>query len=250
MSYSSGAVSSPNQFLETLAAFADAQGWTINMNAVNGSGRRLHIERDGVYVNLISDSTNTITLYGSSGFNGALGASSQPAPISSSRTLTNLSGLFPATYHLFAHTGPALIAGVLVSSTNNVRYFAAGNLNKFGTYTGGQFYATNFMNINGQPTPITLSSTSLKVPSGFIDSVTSFQSSILDSKTGLAPLLPLPMFEFISSNSSYLPRGQISTVKNCHALYNNGTEVSYGSDVYKVFYHQSLSSRGMVAFRK
>lgn len=91
--YQTGASTTPNAFLQVISAWLAAQGWTINLDTTVGSGRRLHAEKAGVFVNFRSCHNESafantagagwgLGMYLSGGYSGASAWNAQPdAPL-------------------------------------------------------------------------------------------------------------------------------------------------------------------------
>lgn len=52
--YQTGTASSPSNLLTTLITWLNAQGWTTDSSATDGSGRRAHLHKSGLYLNFRS----------------------------------------------------------------------------------------------------------------------------------------------------------------------------------------------------
>ena len=50
--YASGAATSPTDLLNLLVTFITTQGWTIDSNTTDGSGKRVHAHKGSNYINL------------------------------------------------------------------------------------------------------------------------------------------------------------------------------------------------------
>lgn len=67
MAYETGTAGSAPDLLDKFAAFAAAQGWTINRNIVAGTGRELCIAKGAAYFNFRAYQNETMIVNGSSG---------------------------------------------------------------------------------------------------------------------------------------------------------------------------------------
>lgn len=163
MAYQTGTVTGPVDLITVIKDAAVAAGWTLNQFATVGSGRRCHLSKGNLYVNLRAYvNESTIELYGlsyvtqysvighaSTGYNGANNWYSQPGNIQYNTGFGNLThswgvtGLSSsATYHLFTFTSPDAIYCIVERSSGQFQWILFGNLDKNGdSWTGGEFFA-------------------------------------------------------------------------------------------------------------
>lgn len=160
MAFQTGSATSADNLLDILNTFAVAQGWTSNMNGTESTGRRVHLQKTAadstvMYFNLRSSSAEgsfypgsqsfTYTglwLNGSTGYNSGNAWHSQPgAPANgSNRFVGGIWGMggAVANYYLFS-TADAIYL-VAETATGTYQQLGFGCLDKFDTYTGGQFF--------------------------------------------------------------------------------------------------------------
>jgi len=166
MAYQNGTATSPADLLNQLVTFLSSNGWTVNQNTLSGSNRRVHLLKSGIYVNLFAaigvgsqpwvtnqnptlSTFGAINLYLGSGYNGGNAWNNQPGgPIinGGSDTLgvgTQLSSGAITGYHFFLDGSDNFVA-VIEKTSGIFRYFGWGTLNKAGSYTGGQYFFSEF----------------------------------------------------------------------------------------------------------
>jgi len=163
MSYQTGTISGPVDLITVIKDAAVAAGWTLNQFATVGSGRRCHLSKGNLYVNLrayVNESTSelyalsfttqhSVVGHASTGYNGANNWYSQPGNIQYNPGFGNLThswgvtGLTStATYHLFTFTAPDAIYCIVERAAGQFQWILFGNLDKNGdTWTGGEFFA-------------------------------------------------------------------------------------------------------------
>lgn len=256
MAYATGTAATSDALLAAIQTFASGQGWTVNYSGVDGVHTRLHISKAGVFANFSSNYVPGTYIFGLQGSSGWIGSGSawnaQTAPLATVRTCplqVNGNNILPCTYHLFAQTAPDTLAGVFVSATNDVTYFMVGNISKIGTYAGGDFYSADdtFQYAGSAATPAS-SFADLKTAGAFIVPYFFGTQAGVDTGNNQSPLMPLRLFENVTNN--YKPRGVVQWARVLGRNYANGDELTYGADVWKVFYSSGPTSRYMVAFKK
>jgi hypothetical protein len=165
MSYETGTATDQHNLLDKVRTFLVANGWTQNGWADDGTGKRLHVSKGGLYFNFRSAVNERvfpyayysssgyayvtgIALCGSTGYDGGEAWDEQPGgPIFNYNSCTwgvcakDISGAVPA-YHLFT-LGANSVCLVVEYQSGKFQYLVWGELDKSeaGTYTGGQFVA-------------------------------------------------------------------------------------------------------------
>lgn len=256
MAYATGTAATANALLSAIQTFAAAQGWTVDYSGVDGAGQRLHISKSSVWANFSTNYVPASNLFGlqmSSGFTASANAwNAQTAPLGTVRScpLTiGASPILPCTYHLFAQTNPDVLAGVMVGASNVTTYFVIGNVNKIGSYVGGAFgSAGDYLAQAGSSLAPVNVLTEVKGPSSWLPVYSFGYYAGVDTNTNLAPLMPIRLFEL--SGSAYKPRGVVPWARCVSRNYANGDEITYGADVWKVFYSSDPTSRYMIGFKK
>lgn len=171
--YQSGVATSVVDLLDQFRAFLVSEGWTLNSYATIGSGKRLHINKDSVYIHArayLGEATTDIgftdafnPMYGvfaytSTGYDGGSGWTVQPgAPTYVNITTRTIAGGIVALnttsipYHFFAFDDPETAAYLIAEYPTGIyQHLWWGRLVKHGTYTGGLFaFGPNFP---GSPT--------------------------------------------------------------------------------------------------
>jgi len=166
MAYTTGTISGPVDLITVIKDAAVAAGWTLNQFSTVGSGRRCHLSKGSLYVNLrayVNESTSelhsgsfttqySVVGHASTGYNAANNWFSQPGNIqfvvSGPITVTHSWGITgltsTATYHLFTFTSPDAIYCIVERAAGQFQWILFGNLDKNGdSWTGGEFYAAS-----------------------------------------------------------------------------------------------------------
>jgi hypothetical protein len=167
MSYETGTASSPVDLLTKFATWVASIGWTIDSSITVGSGWRLHIHKGSIYVNFRAaiaemggtagfiDSNNLsfsgIGLYVGSGYSGASDWRSQGGGPLLNASPYNPTGVGVAmnpgaitAYHFFGDSTSNNIIVVIERSSGIFSHFFFGtSLNKYGTWTGGQYFGAS-----------------------------------------------------------------------------------------------------------
>ena len=164
MSYSTGSASSASDLINKLSAFAVTNGWTLNLLGDDGTGRRLHLSKNGAFINLRSfinetlanvNNSNTffnnfygISMYGSDGYDASKAWQFQPGrPAYGNSALNNtlvgsvnnLAVAIP-NYHFFSYTDTDDIYCVIEFQSGRFQMFGWGQLAKYNSATFGGFW--------------------------------------------------------------------------------------------------------------
>jgi hypothetical protein len=142
MPFQTGTATSFVNLLDTLRLFATANGWTENRWATP----ELCLQKGTVFANMFADAT-TLRLKGSLGYDPGAAWSAQTSTHTPTPWMRD--GQFgaitwPATYWLFAHASPDDIMCVLRYQPTRFMYITFGQLLKYGTYIGGEYYSASF----------------------------------------------------------------------------------------------------------
>lgn len=156
--YTTGSASSPTDLLDQLAAWLVTQGWTQDSLATDGSGKRGHLHKGAVYVNLraavnetvwpnLSGSANYgLHLYLGTGYSGASGWAAQAGgPIKSGASDTVgacmrlLNGGVTA-FHFFDDGSDRITIAVERPGALFTHIGFGVTLDKSGTWTGGPYF--------------------------------------------------------------------------------------------------------------
>lgn len=178
MGYSTGTSTGPNDLLDKLRVFLEAEGWTTNLYTAVGAGYRLHIQKtasDGtvMYFNFRSaiaetgttlitpdnnGSTNgTVTagilVNGSTGYDiGSLWHSQPGFPINPydnkgyAGCMNPMSTSAIPAYYFFTVDDTVNVA--VECTSGKFQFMSFGLLEKQGIYTGGQFFCASFCSDN------------------------------------------------------------------------------------------------------
>lgn len=145
MPFQTGTATSFINLLDTVRLFAVANAWTENTWQTVGSDQWLSLQKGTIYANMRASATQ-IQIKGALGYNGASAWNGQPsthAPTPRIRDGWYGSITWPATYWIFLHTSPDDIVVVLRYQPTRFLYFTIGQLTKYGTYTGGEYFAAS-----------------------------------------------------------------------------------------------------------
>jgi hypothetical protein len=155
--FQTGAAVSMPALLDTLATFCVANGWVQNWNAVEGSGRRVHLKLGtDVFINLRAlvgeqangsgVNVNGISISGSTSYDGAQTWVRQPgAPHTTVGVtdvmMTGIGGVLGAipTYYFFARGN--MIYVWVEYTAGQYQWFVFGKTTKQSTWVGGMFFA-------------------------------------------------------------------------------------------------------------
>ena len=149
MAYETNSASSIQDLVDKLQTFAVANGWTLDEH-IDGAVGQATIHRDDCYISFRWDSSPStdLAIYQSLGWAGSSLPHAMPddsgngdtsVPISTDRRINFVSvGPFTA-YHFFADTSPYYIHIAVEVDSGRFRHFGFGNLNKLGTWTGGEY---------------------------------------------------------------------------------------------------------------
>lgn len=175
MPVSTGTATSNIDLLQKLVAWLVSRGYTNNLSQADGSGWRAHLSKGSTYLNLrasvAADSTWADNFYNSGTYNYALhlfvgsgysaGAAfkDQPGgPVQNGTSKTvgaaAVTGAGSITSYQFIDDGDNVV--VIIERTAGIfRYLCWGSLSKFGSYTGGTYFAGGsagyYGNINTDP---------------------------------------------------------------------------------------------------
>jgi hypothetical protein len=252
MTYATSTSPDANDVIAKIEAFALANGWTVNLSAALGANRRLHISKAGCYLNLATNQSagQMLSVYASSGFNGSLAWNNQPGPSSTLYQCTNRS---PCTNHFFAQGD--FLACLFSSTTDSNTYLVAGVAEKIGAWTGGQFVGAGDALVGTSPGGLSGTAAQagwlnmdMLIAGAWVQMQAVGSSLLVDTRTALAPLMPVRLFQSITGGKK--PRAVLPWVRVAARAYVNGTEITYGTDVWKIFYGAGPTSERMVAFLK
>lgn len=157
MAYETGSATSRDDLLDKLRIFLVANGWTQNYWAAEGEGYRLHVNKSNVYANFrtsagVSERLLTVmqthanqwfAMNLSTGYDGTKHWSLQPgAPCRTSGDVGSLASGFLVTgsiisYYFFTQDNSFDVVAEISSGV--FRSMHAGELTKFGSYTGGMY---------------------------------------------------------------------------------------------------------------
>ena len=141
MAFQTGTATSFVNLLDTLRLFATANGWTEN----NWTTPTLSLQKGTIFANFAATSTD-LQMKGSLGYSGAAAWNAQPSthtPTPRIRDGWYGAVSWPVTYWMFIHTSPDDIVVVVRYQPTRYLYFTFGSLTKYGTYTGGEYYAAS-----------------------------------------------------------------------------------------------------------
>lgn len=135
MPYETGTTTSFSDLRTRIHIFLQANGWTLTGNVIH---------RGNVYAKLRAYAADLLVDGGQGESGGELTAKT---PEDFGRLLAACWGTdisFPCTYHFFVHTNPDLFLCVINYATLNVQWLTFGELAKFGTWNGGQYFGASY----------------------------------------------------------------------------------------------------------
>lgn len=161
MAYQTGVYSTPDQLLSAIRTFAAANGWTENSYAVDGTGHRLCINKGTVYLNFRSAVSEVLlppsTLYSvnatsttgvacaiSTGYSAGAAWNAQPGAIAGNGYSAAFYLTSSGNYHLFANPSPDMLFCVVEVSPGVFNHIGGGMLEKYGSYTGGEWVSGSY----------------------------------------------------------------------------------------------------------
>lgn len=183
MAYENGTATGVNDLLVKLSTFLTTQGWTINRDATEGSGRWLSVQKGAdLFLNFLSDPATTgttnpgpwIHLRGATGYDGGSAYASQPGVQPSHTSSNKMTGAF-TNYWFFE--GDDYIHIVVEIEAGRFRHIQGGTLEKSCTFTGGTYTMGTALlySVNTPSNPETMSNvfpwssvSSSSVPKNFI----------------------------------------------------------------------------------
>lgn len=147
MAYSEQTASSPDDIINKVAAFASANGWTIDANTLSGSNRTLTLRNGTDYIHVYNTDTANIRVRASVGYTAGQAPANHPNP--SGEALANL-GVGPYTkIYMFANAAPSPHIHVVIELTGGIfRFVSFGMLEKLGAWTGGTYVDASYWSTN------------------------------------------------------------------------------------------------------
>ncbi len=139
MAYQTGTASSYSNLISILQTFAGSNGWSTSGDV---------IYKGSVYAAIVDEHPDAVSdglsLQGGTGQSGGslTGASTYKSMLRTHSNVGDLSNSFPVTYYMFVHTSPDQLTCVINYNGTWYQWLTVGELAKYATYTGGQFYAT------------------------------------------------------------------------------------------------------------
>lgn len=157
--YETGSWTDVNDGMSKISSFLVANGWTQNKYSSLGTGFRLHVSKNGCYINLRSyknEYTNgelnqdgTANFYGiagmqSDGYNGTLNWNNQPgypyySSIARGGFVCQITGSIP-TYHFFAYPDCDDVYLILEYSSGLYQHISFGKLKKYNSAASGGYF--------------------------------------------------------------------------------------------------------------
>jgi hypothetical protein len=148
MAYQATSATSVPDFIDKLATFAGANGWTVHRNDLAGALRTLTVSKGGDYVHVWNTNSTDVLIRASVGYDGGLSPSSQPNQSVSSGGSNFGTGPFSNVF--FFENASCLFAVVEISS-GIFQHVCFGLLTKYGAYTGGTFFDTTNYDLGYDP---------------------------------------------------------------------------------------------------
>jgi hypothetical protein len=148
MAYQATSATSVPDFIDKLATFAGANGWTVHRNDLAGALRTLTVSKGGDYVHVWNTTSSDILIRASVGYDGGLAPSSQPNQSVSSGAANTGTGPFS---NVFFFENASCLFAVIEISSGIFRHLCFGMLTKYGAYTGGTFFDAVYLHPSNNP---------------------------------------------------------------------------------------------------
>lgn len=136
MPYQTGSASDFPNLVATIKTFASTNGWSVSTDVIYKGNVFAAVKAENP-----AGGTAGISVQGGLGHSGGAltSASSYKSMMQVYDGVGDIINSFPLTYHLFSHTNQI----TLFVNYNSVwwQWLTFGEIEKYGTYTGGQFYA-------------------------------------------------------------------------------------------------------------
>jgi hypothetical protein len=156
MAYETGQATSQENFVDKLKTFLGANGWTVdNFDTTND---RCTVHRNSVFISFRWDNTTSIAVFQALGFvagppennTNDSGIGDITGTVTTDRRISDIgNGPYPNYYFFESHATQSYFHAVLEFSPGIYRAVSAGELSKFGTWTGGEFCAATVWDKNG-----------------------------------------------------------------------------------------------------
>jgi len=134
MPYDTGTTTSHADLHSRINTFLTANGWTQDGNV---------LYKGNVFAE-VTDDTSYLQVKGGQGQSGGTLTTPCAAVSRISTVCWGPDIVFPCTYHFFAHSSPDMFMCVLNHNTLYVQWMTFGELNKYGTWNGGQYYGSSY----------------------------------------------------------------------------------------------------------
>lgn len=179
MAYSTGTAATIPDLLDAIVTFLNANGWTQDSYAVDGTGKRYHANRGGKYIHfrsrvnenfnnsalsydwVFNQASSGLVMYMGSGYSGATNWWQQAGrPVGQAGWHQNPIVGIPVyqpygsvNYHFFAHNSGDNIILTIEFIPNHFCHIAFGvSVDKRGqTYTGGEYFMANYTGYGWSP---------------------------------------------------------------------------------------------------
>ena len=142
MAFQQGTANDVAALLTIISTFAQAQGWTQDRASnISVDDDDLLLSKGSLFFSMLSEkNSNRINIKGNTGFDNLQTWDNQPGASSFHDQANLMTGPFTQYYLYAPSSGPDYIHCVVEISAGLFTHIVFGELNKFGTYTGGAYF--------------------------------------------------------------------------------------------------------------
>jgi hypothetical protein len=169
MAYQTGTANTATDLKGIIETFAQANGWTLSSGIL--SKGQCHVRLTAI------NTDQGIKLEGANSADFLTGVCPNWAQFYIA------SAQWPITYHLFAHGTPDTLVCVLNYNVNSFQYLAFGDIAKFGSWTGGNWFSATMGQASTLLPALSIHST-IMTSSPYVEGTTRIDGSSYDAASG------------------------------------------------------------------